>query len=118
MGNILTNIYEEIEKFNGVFRNTAEFAVLKEAIELVSNDDEARQLFVNFRDVQVQLQQKQMAGEEILEDEIMHAQKVAQLAQQNEKILTMLEAEMNLSKIVEELNRTLFTPIQEMYDQL
>lgn len=118
MGNLLTNIFEEMTKFEAVFRQTAEFQTLKEAIEIVSNDDESRKLFTNFRDVQLKLQQKQMAGEEILEDEIMHAQKVAQLAQQNEKILAMLEAEMNLSKIVEELNMKLFTPIQEMYNQL
>lgn len=107
-----------MEKFDEAFRNTAEYSALKEAIETVRQDNEARQLFVNFRDVQMKLQQKQMAGEQLAEDEILYAQKVAQLAQQNAKIIAMLEAEMNVSKIIEELNRKLFTPIQEMYNGL
>lgn len=114
----MTNIYDEMEKFDEAFRNTAEFSALKEAIETVRQDQDARKLFVNFRDVQMKLQQKQMAGEQLTEDEILYAQKVAQLAQQNPKILAMLEAEMKLSKIIEELNRKLFSPIQEMYDGL
>lgn len=105
-------------KFEEAFRNTPEYSALQQAIETVRSDEEARQLFTNFRDIQLKLQQKQMVGEELLEDEILYAQKVAQLAQQNGKILAMLEAEMNLSKIVEELNRNLFEPIQEMYNGL
>lgn len=114
----MTNIYNQINQLEETFRNTAEFSALKDAVETVRLDEEARQLFANFRDVQMKLQQKQMAGEELAEDEILYVQKVAQLAQQNGKIIAMLEAEMALSKIIEELNRTLINPIQEMYEGL
>jgi len=51
-----------------------------------------------------------------LEDELVYAQKAAQLAQQNEKISTMLEAEMKVSKVIEEVNRILIKPIQGLYE--
>lgn len=114
----MINIYDDINKLEATLRKTDEYKVLKEAVEMVRNDEEAKTLFTNFRDIQVKLQQKQMAGEELLEDELMHAQKTAQLAQQNVKILAMLEAEMALSKMIEEVNRIIVKPIQSLYDGL
>ncbi len=114
----MINIYEDINKLEATLRQTDEYKVLKEAVELVRNDEEAKNLFTNFRDIQLKLQQKQMAGEELQEDELVQAQKAAQLAQQNGKILAMLEAEMALSKMIEEVNRIIIKPIQSLYDGL
>lgn len=111
-------IFNEISKLQPLFRETAEFKTLEAAVADVKGDEEARTLFTNFRDIQNKLQQKQAAGEELLEDEFMHLQKTAQLAQQNMKILAMLEAEMALSAILEEVNRMMVEPIQSLYEGL
>ncbi|MEK4230695.1 YlbF family regulator [Solibacillus sp. FSL H8-0538] len=114
----MINIYEDINKLQVTFRKTAEFETLKEAVEAVRADEEAKTLFTNFRDIQLKLQQKQVAGEELQEDELVYVQKAAQLAQQNVKILAMLEAEMALSNVIEEVNRILAQPIQSLYEGL
>lgn len=111
-------INEQIVKLQTTFTGTPEFDTLKKAVDEVRSDDEAKTLFVNFREVQKKLQQKQVQGEEILEDEYLHLQKTAQLAQSNVKILAMLEAEMAMSAILEEVNRSLVEPIQSLYDGL
>lgn len=113
----MINIYEDINKLQVTFRKTAEFETLKEAVEAVRADEEAKTLFTNFRDIQLKLQQKQV-GEELQEDELVYVQKAAQLAQQNVKILAMLEAEMALSNVIEEVNRILAQPIQSLYEGL
>lgn len=118
MGKNLINIYNDINKLEAALRQTDEFKVLKDTVEAVRADEEAKKLFTNFRDIQMKLQQKQMAGEELSEDELIYVQKAAQLAQQNYKILAMLEAEMALSKVIEEVNRILVKPIQSLYDGL
>ncbi|MFJ7738590.1 YlbF family regulator [Lysinibacillus sp. NPDC097287] len=112
----MVNIYNEINALEATFRKTAEFEALQEAVAVVKADEDALKLFQNFRKVQMDLQQKQMAGEELLEDELVYAQKTAQLAQQNEKILAMLEAEMKLSSVIEEVNRILVKPVQALYE--
>ena len=112
----MVNIYNEINALEATFRKTAEFKVLEEAVAVVKADEDAIKLFQNFRKIQVDLQQKQMAGEELQEDELIYAQKTAQLAQQNEKIVAMLEAEMKLSGVIEEVNRILVKPIQSLYE--
>ena len=109
-------IFNEIAKLEVVFRETKEFKVLQETVEEVKKDEEARTLFSNFRNIQQKLQQKQMAGEELQEDEYVYLQKTAQLAQQNVKILAMLEAEMAMSTVIEEVNRMLVEPIQSLYE--
>lgn len=118
VGNFLINIYEDINKLEAALRQTDEFKVLKDTVEAVRADEEATRLFTNFRDIQMKLQQKQMNGEELQEDELIFAQKAAQLAQSSPKILAMLEAEMALSKVIEEVNRILVKPIQSLYDGL
>ena len=112
----MINIYNEINALEATFRKTAEFEALQEAVAIVKADEDALKLFQNFRKVQMDLQQKQMAGEDLLEDELVYAQKTAQLAQQNEKILAMLEAEMKLSSVIEEVNRILVKPVQALYE--
>ncbi len=112
------NIYDDINKLEESLRATEEFAGVKEAIANVKADPEALELFRSFREVQMKLQQKQMAGEEIQPDELEHAQKTAQLSQQNPKIMGMLEAEMKLSGIIDEINRILMKPVQDLYETM
>ncbi|TKI44381.1 YlbF family regulator [Lysinibacillus tabacifolii] len=112
----MVNIYNEINALEATFRKTEEFKVLEAAVAVVKADEDAIKLFQNFRKIQVDLQKKQMAGEDLQEDELIYAQKTAQLAQQNEKIVAMLEAEMKLSGVIEEVNRILVKPIQSLYE--
>ncbi|QFG00130.1 hypothetical protein PB01_15560 [Psychrobacillus glaciei] len=112
----MINIYDDINKLEATLRQTNEFSHVKAAVESVKVDEEALALFQSFRKIQLSLQEKQMKGEEISGEEIEYAQKTAQLAQGNEKISQMLQAEMALSQIIEEVNRVLIKPVQELYE--
>ncbi|MBM7705141.1 YlbF family regulator [Chryseomicrobium aureum] len=111
------NIYDDINKLETTLRSTSEMQGVKEAIQAVKDDQEAKELFESFRKIQMTLQEKQVKGEEIPGEELEYAQKTAQLAQSNEKIMAMLEAEMKLSQLIEEINRILLKPVQELYEQ-
>lgn len=112
------NIYDDLNKLEATFRKTTEFAEVQEAVEVVKADEEALALFKNFRKIQLDMQEKQMAGEEVDPEELEYAQKTAQLAQTNEKIMAMLESEMKLSGLIEEVNRVLMKPVQEIYESI
>ena len=112
----MINIYDDINKLETSLRQTDEFANVKAAVESVKSDQEALALFQSFRKIQLALQEKQMKGEEISGEEIEYAQKTAQLAQTNEKIFHMLQSEMALSQMIEEINRVLLKPVQELYE--
>ena len=114
----MINITEDLNKLQATLCKTDEFENLQKAVEDVRADEQSRTLFTNFRDVQTKLSQKQMAGEELTEEEYVYLQKTAQLAQQDLKILAMLEAEMALSTVIEEVNRVVTQPVQSLYDGL
>jgi cell fate (sporulation/competence/biofilm development) regulator YlbF (YheA/YmcA/DUF963 family) len=112
------NIYDDLNRLEATFRKTTEFSEVQQAVQVVKADEDALALFKNFRKIQLDLQEKQMAGEEVEADELEYAQKTAQLAQSNEKIMAMLEAEMKLSGLIEEVNRVLMKPVQEIYESI
>lgn len=112
------NIYDDLNKLEATFRKTAEFAEVEQAVDEVKADNESLTLFKNFRKIQLTLQEKQAKGEDLLAEELEYAQKTAQLAQQNAKIMKMLEAEMKLSGLIEEVNRVLMKPVQNLYEAI
>src|SRR5699024_9122350 len=112
------NIYDDLNKLEETFRKTDEFAEVQNAIETVVADEEAAKLFKNFREVQVELQQKQIQGEEIEVEEIENVRSVVQVGQENEKIMIMLQVEMKLSVLIDEVNRVVMMPVQDIYEKL
>ncbi|HEY9581686.1 YlbF family regulator [Savagea faecisuis] len=112
------NIYDDINRLEASFKQTEQFEALVAAVEVVKADEEAQRLFVAFRDMQMELQQQQAMGVDMTEEQLTEAQQVAEQAQTNEKIMAMLQAEMQLSEVLNEVNRVLVKPIQDLYNGL
>ncbi|MBF4501979.1 YlbF family regulator [Savagea sp. SN6] len=112
------NIYDDINRLEMGFKQTEQFEALVAAVEVVKADEDAQRLFVAFRDMQMELQQQQAMGVDMTEEQLTEAQQVAEQAQTNEKIMAMLQAEMQLSEVLNEVNRILVKPIQDLYNGL
>lgn len=116
--NMTVNIYDDINRLEMGFKQTEQFEALVAAVEVVKADEDAQRLFVAFRDMQMELQQQQAMGVDMTEEQLTEAQQVAEQAQTNEKIMAMLQAEMQLSEVLNEVNRILVKPIQDLYNGL
>jgi cell fate (sporulation/competence/biofilm development) regulator YlbF (YheA/YmcA/DUF963 family) len=112
------NLYDVAYNLEKVLRESDEFKTLKRLYDEVNADESSRKMFENFRNIQLNLQQKQMSGEQITEEEIEQAQKSVQLVQQHEKIAQLMAAEQRLSMVVTELNKIIMKPLEEMYGSL
>jgi len=112
------NLFDSANELEKAVRESTEFSTLKAAFKEVNADPSAKQLFENFRNVQLQLQQKQMMGQDISEQEVQQAQQIVQLAQQNPKISNLMEAEHRMSMIIAELNKIIMKPLEELYGPL
>jgi cell fate (sporulation/competence/biofilm development) regulator YlbF (YheA/YmcA/DUF963 family) len=75
-------------------------------------------MFDQFRQIQMNLQQKQMMGQEISEQEVQQAQSTVAVVQQNEKIAQLMQAEQRMSMIIGELNQLIMKPLEELYGNL
>ncbi|MBS4198512.1 YlbF family regulator [Bacillus sp. FJAT-49732] len=110
-----TNLFDYAYDLEKALRNSNEFIHLKMMYTEVENDEIAKSMFDAFRNIQMNLQQKQMEGRDITETEIMEAQEIANQVQGNEKVTRLMEAEQQLSMSINELNKIIMKPLDELY---
>jgi len=109
------NIYDAANQLERDLRKTDQYKNLEEAFETLQKDDEAKALFDQFRLTQQTLQQKQMTGQEIGEDEAKQAQELSQKVGNNDVLSELIQAEQELGQMIEEINQIALKPIQELY---
>lgn len=113
-----TNLYDYAYELEKAMRNSDEFKHLQAMYKSVTNDSEASSMFDEFRNVQLELQQKQMQGYDITEDEVMRAQEIANRVQENEKVTMLMEAEQRMSMTITELNKIIMKPLDDLYGSM
>src|SRR5699024_38719 len=96
-------------------RESEEFNSLKTAFENVMNDTATREMFERFRDTQIKLQEKQMQGANISEEEVEQARQVVEAVQQNSAINKLMEEEQRLNLIINDISRIITKPLEELY---
>lgn len=110
-----TNLYDYAYDLENGIRKSNEYINLKAAYNEVNQDPASKKMFDQFREIQMGLQEKQMTGQEITDDEVQKAQNVAALVQQNEKIEKLMDAEQRMSMAINELNKIIMKPLDELY---
>ncbi|RHW43116.1 YlbF family regulator [Neobacillus notoginsengisoli] len=109
------NLYDAAYELEKAIRQSAEYNNLKRIYDEVNADESARRMFDNFRQIQMNLQQKQMTGQEIGQDELVQAQQSVALVQQHPAISRLMEAEQRMGMIIGELNQLIMKPLEELY---
>src|SRR5699024_11866321 len=75
----------------------------------------SKKLFEKFRDTQMELQEKQMTGQDITEEEVEQARKVVEDVQQHEQIAKLMEEEQRLNLVINDVSRIITKPLEELY---
>ena len=112
----MTNVYDQANALESALRQSDEFLQMQDLYKKVNEDETSKKLFDEFRELQMTLQQKQMQGEELLEDDIQKAQSSAQEIENDENIKGLMEAEQKMSQLIQDLNRVIMKPIEELYE--
>ncbi|KGX86153.1 YlbF/YmcA family competence regulator [Pontibacillus marinus] len=111
----MANIYDQANELERAIRESEEFQGLKQAYEAVMADENAKQMFDNFRNTQIELQQKQMQGQEISEEEVEQARKVVETVQQHPQISKLMEEEQRLNTVINDVSKIITKPLEELY---
>lgn len=112
------NLHDSAYELEKAIRNSDEYITLRKLYDEVNADASAKEMFEKFRNMQMELQQKQMMGQEIQQGEIAQAQILVSDVQKNEKISKLMEAEQRMSTIVTELNQIVLKPLEELYGSM
>ncbi|GGE44334.1 UPF0342 protein YheA [Pullulanibacillus camelliae] len=111
----MANLYDIAYSLEKAIRESNEYGALKTAHEAIEKDESAKQLFDSFRELQMSLQQKQMQGEQLSEDEANQANQQFQLVQQHPTISKLLVAEQHMSTVLSDVNKIIAQPLEELY---
>ncbi|MGX7025571.1 YlbF family regulator [Vagococcus hydrophili] len=109
------NIYDSANQIEREIREMDEFIALKEAFATMKKEEESFNLFQSFQELQMELQQKQMQGLELSEEDVLKAQEMAAKVQDAAVIQDLMQKEQAFSMIVNDLNRIIMKPVQELY---
>lgn len=108
-------IQDTAEQLQKELRQTDEFIALQAAYSAMKQNELAFALFKDFQKMNFSLQQKQMQGQEVSDDEIKKAQDLAKKIGNYPEVQTLMEKEQALSHVIDDLNKTITGPIQGLY---
>ncbi|WP_257349462.1 YlbF family regulator [Pseudalkalibacillus decolorationis] len=109
------NVHDAAYDLEKALGESDDFQELKSLYAQVNADESVKSMFDNFRNMQVELQQKQMQGEQISEDEAQKAQQLFELVQQNDVISKLMSAEQRVSMLIQDINKIVTKPLEELY---
>ncbi|TCT23647.1 cell fate (sporulation/competence/biofilm development) regulator YlbF (YheA/YmcA/DUF963 family) [Melghiribacillus thermohalophilus] len=111
----MANVYDYAHDLEKGLRESDEYQGLKQAYHAVMNDESARRMFDDFRETQLDLQQKQMQGQQITEEEVEKAQKMVELVQQHPAISKLMEQEQRVNTLINDISQIITKPLEELY---
>ena len=111
----MINIYDTANQLERELRQTEQFKALKAAFEELKQNEGAYALFKEFQAFQQAMQQKMMAGEEMSDEDATKAQNLTEKIQQEALVSALMMKEQAFSQLINELNRIVLAPVNELY---
>ena len=111
----MANLYDNAYDLEKAIRACDEYQQLKKCYDNLEQDETGKKMFANFRNLQIELQKKQMQGEQITREEAQSAQRQLQMIQQHQGISKLMEAEQRMSMVINDLNKIITKPLEELY---
>jgi cell fate (sporulation/competence/biofilm development) regulator YlbF (YheA/YmcA/DUF963 family) len=111
-------VNESANQLGIALENSEEYQALKNLYHEVQSDSNAKILFEKFRNMQLQMQEKQMNGQEIGQEEIAQAQIIVADVQKNEKISSLMVAEEKMNNLIVGVNQIVLKPLENLYNTM
>lgn len=115
---MMNNIYDTANQLEREFRQHPAFELFKESHQNIQENPDSKALFDEFRELSMQVQQMQMAGEELSPEAIEELQGLSQRVMEDQNINRLLQAEQQLSTIMNDLNEIITKPLNEIYQNI
>lgn len=112
------NLYELAYHFENALRNSDEYRGFVRQYSAIEADPASKQLLFKLNNMQMNLEQRQINGQEIRQQDVEELQKITSIAQQNNKIVQLMEADQQVNKLMMELNKIMTKPLEEIYSSM
>ncbi len=110
------NPYDAARYLARAVRESEECSSLKTAQEELKNDPPAREMLLDFRRQQLQLQRQVMAGLDVAEEQMEKQERLYQIISMNNLIRNYLEAEYRMSVLMQDVQKTIAEAFELLFD--
>lgn len=114
----MINIYDSANQVATDFQKLDEFKALENAVNAVKNNEESAALFKQMDEMQTKIINSQTEGRDFPKDLEEDYKKLNEKVQKNDQILQLLQAEQSVSKTIEDVQKAITKPINDLYDGL
>lgn len=111
----MANVYDSANQLAEDLKLSQQFQDLKKSYDMLKLDPMGYALFQQFQTLQMSLQQKQMAGQEVTEQDVQPLQDLSAKMQNIDAIKDLMAKEQAMSTVMDDLNRIISAPIAELY---
>lgn len=101
------NPYDKARELKKAIENSQEFKKYKEARLTLEADEETKSMVDDFREKQVDLQRKEILGEEVKEEDRDKIQKLYSILSMNQKAADYLNAEFGYARLMQDISEIL-----------
>lgn len=115
---MVVNIYDTANDLSRQLVETQEYQGLKKAFDALKADSDAFESFKKFQQMQANAQQKQMTGQQPTDDEIKAIQTLAQEISGKKAVQDLMTQERQIDQMLQQLNKTITGPIQNLYSEI
>lgn len=109
------NVYDKAHDLAKAIKESSEVADITNAMKLVEAEPETKAMLDNFRNSQLELQQKMMTGEMPPQEEMEKMEKLFEVLNLNLGIRRLFDAERRLSVVIEDVNKIITESLSQLY---
>ncbi len=99
------NVYDHAHALARAIRQSSELRQYREALEKLNSDETARKMLQDFRDMQMQIQNKKMQNQEVPPEEEEKFNRLSEIVNMNQTVKDYLEKEYRLSIMMRDVQR-------------
>ncbi|MDP1511293.1 YlbF family regulator [Paenibacillus sp. CMAA1739] len=109
------NIYDKAHDLAKALKESEEVEEITSAMKLIETDPEAKKMLDDFRERQMEVQQRMMSGDMPAQEEMEKMEKMFEVLSLNLNIRRLFDAERRLSVIIEDVNKIIADSLQHLY---
>ncbi len=110
------NPYNAAHTLAKALRESDEFKKMKEAQETLKNDQSAKQMMLDFRSKQLELQKQKLSGIEVSKEQEEKLEKLLEVVNMNMVAKRFLQAEYKVAVLLQDIQKIISEATSEIYD--
>lgn len=111
----MNNVYDTAYQLGRDLKELEAFQQLKAAFKAVSEDEAAKALYDEFKQVSQTYQEAMMAGQELSEEQMQAMQDLSGRIGQNVLIQQLMQHEQMISQVMKDINKIITEPLSALY---